>query len=145
MSNHTLTRLTELHAKTGAVLEFAQRPQDEESHTLRNAALGLGGAAAAYGAGSYMRGRNWQKSVTGAADNSPAGILGALKTGNRMNVIAARGAMGRGVAGAKSGAAQGMDALNKGKAAAVSSYGKAKSGLAALYPKMRAKLGLRAK
>ena len=146
MSNHTLTRLTQLHAKTGAVLEFAQRPQDEESHTLRNAAIGVGGGlAATYGVGSYLRGRSAMKGLSGGVDNSPAGFLNSIKSGHRMNVTAARGALGRGVAGAKSGAAQGVDALNQGKTAAISGFGKAKSGLAALYPKMRAKLGLRAK
>ena len=90
MNPTTKTRLTNLNARVAAkVVEF--RAQDEEGHKLRNTAIGAGVAGAGYGAAALYRGRKWQKDVTGAADNSVSGLVGALKTGHQMNKMAAAG------------------------------------------------------
>lgn len=87
MHTSTKARLISLNARVSRkVVEFAD-PQDEKSNKLRNAAIAAGTVGAGYAGLSVLRGRQWQKKVTGAADNSASGLLGALRTGHQMNTV----------------------------------------------------------
>lgn len=97
MNPTTKARLVQLNAKVAAKVTEFRSQEEDKGNGVAKAAAGVGLAGAAYGAGSYLRGRAWQKKTTGTTDNTLAGRLGALKSGHAMNVMAAKGA----VAGAK--------------------------------------------
>jgi hypothetical protein len=140
MHTSTKARLVQLNAKVGkTVTEFVAREDDKKS-TLGTAAKVAGAGALAYGVGSALRGRQWQKKVTGTVDNSPAGILGALRSGHSMNSMAAKGAIvgarkatgaatSAFVQGTKERAAQGMAALKRAHKASYAGKVKALAGM----------------
>lgn len=157
-SPRDIRRLRQLNAKLDQAIEFRQ--QDEDS-TVKKAAVIGGLGAAAYGAGSILRGRAWQKKVTGAVDNSPSGLVGALKTGHSMNSIAVRGAVTGAkaqtsafVQGAKEKAAvgatkaysgfnKGVDTVSKAMDPAINASRKAVSSGADALKKLRLKIANR--
>lgn len=99
MHTSTKKRLIQLNSKLGkTVTEFVAIREDKDG-LAKKAAVGAGVLGAGYAGASLLRGRQWQKKVVGAVDNSVPGLLGALKAGHQMNVIGARGA----VRGAKAG------------------------------------------
>ena len=87
MTKSTKARLVNLDAKLTKKVEFiAQQNPDDEMSATKKAAIGAGVLGAGYAGASILRGRQWQKNVLGQPDNSVSGLVGALKTGNRMNV-----------------------------------------------------------
>lgn len=92
MSKSFVSRLVQLDAELDQVVEFVTRKPEDERSALGTAATVGGVGALGYAGQSILRGRAWQKKVTGAADNSIGGLGAAFRTGHRMNVMAARGA-----------------------------------------------------
>ena len=91
MNKSTKLRLISLDAKLNRQVEFvAQR--EEENHTLRNTAIGAGGLAAAYGAGSYIRGR---QSRVGPQLPGVKGVVNDAMAGHGMNVSDVKNAYGK--------------------------------------------------
>lgn len=91
MNKSTKARLISLDAKLNRQVEFvAQR--EEENHTLRNTAIGVGGLAAAYGAGSYIRGR---KSRVGPQLPGVQGVVNDAMAGHGQNVADVKNAYGK--------------------------------------------------
>jgi hypothetical protein len=81
MNKSTKVRLVSLNAKLTKHVEFVAK--NEEDHTVRNTAIAAGGLAAAYGAGSYLRGR---KSRVGPQLPGAKGVVNDAMAGHGMNV-----------------------------------------------------------
>lgn len=110
-NDYAVSRLTQLDADLDEVIEFARsEPEEKKSHLVRNALVGAGGLAAAYGAGSFMRGRAARLAHTGKSNNSFRGIGQNIAVGHSMNVSDVKNA----VAGAPGPIRQGYDATVEG-------------------------------
>jgi hypothetical protein len=81
MNKSTKVRLVSLNAKLTKHVEFVAK--NDEDHTVRNTAIAAGGLAAAYGAGSYLRGR---KARVGPQLPGVKGAVNDAMAGHGMNV-----------------------------------------------------------
>lgn len=85
MNPTTKARLVQLNAKVAAtVTEF--RSQDEESHALRNTAIGVGALGAGYVGASALRGARRMKAEYGSGPSTVGQLLTATRMGHAANM-----------------------------------------------------------